>query len=305
MIKVGILGGSTPQAGELIRLLVNHPDVSITGVEAPELGDRDIKSVHHGLIGECALKFTDTLPISELDVLFVTLPKATSRAEVPSPAEAPELFVIDVTGDFESARKADPLMVYGVPELSRKALVRGSRRAVIPSVVETLSAIALLPLAQRSMLPEHVQIDIDADPQTGFSVPDSFPFLETLLTREDMSRDIKPFFEVHPSDTGRVVRLSVDLQVPVPIDNIMSLYEEIYEDHNLTHIVGEAVDSDEVEGTDKVIVSLDKGSDGLLQIRAIADAGLRGGAGDAVHIMNLLTGLYERTGLELKAHTLL
>lgn len=303
MIKVAILGAGTPAGGELIRLLVNHPDVSMVSLVAPEMGERDVTSVHHGLIGECSLRFSDKLPEpSQMDLLFVALPPYAPRTEVPDAETAPELFVIDLTADFNQAHKADPNVEYGVPELNRKPLVRGARRAVVPNIIETLAAIALLPMAQRSMLPERVEIDIEAAPEANLVMPDSFPYLESLLTRADMSHDIKPIFHLHEGEPGRAVRLSVDLDVPVPIDNIMNLYEEIYEDHNMTHIVGEAVDRDEVEGTDKVIVSLDKGTDGMLQIRALGDAALRGSAGDAVHIMNLFTGLYERTGLQLKAY---
>lgn len=301
MIDVGILGGTGRHTGELIRILINHPDVMLRQVCEPELAGRDIKSQHHGLIGESNLKFVDSLNYPKLDVVFVTTTDSAMRDTLPTLDEAPELCVIDMADSFTHARSVDPLVVYGVPEANRKPLVRGARRAVIPPAVESLACIALLPLAMRCMLPSHLPLTVECDAELAEADKVNPAQIAELLRLN--GNDPMPQIQLNyePGEKTRTMRLSATLDLPLPIDNIVEMYEELYDDHNLTYVVGEAVDGKEVEGTDKCVVSLDKTPEGLLHVEAVADAGLRGGAGDAVHVMNLLMGLYEKTGLALKA----
>lgn len=301
MINVGILGGASPNAGELLRILINHPDVILRQIYEPGLAGRDITSTHHGLIGECTLKFSDTFNPDKLDIVFVT-----SRAKEITPilqnlTDIQGLKIIDLCSEFYEARKQDPLIVYGVPEVNRKALVRGATHAVIPPVVETLACIAMYPLALRSMLPQTIDIDIEGNTHLDTTRQPVISHISDLFLLAGNASAPQLNLNYKEIELGRVVRLSAHIHLPLPIDNIADIYEEIYDDHNLTHIVGESVNEKEAEGTDKCIITLDKTSDGKLMIQAIADAKMRGGAGDAVHVMNLLMGLYEKTGLALKA----
>lgn len=300
MINVGIAGGDDPLAGELIRVLVNHPDVVIRGISCPALDGHYITSVHHGLIGESPLRFSSALDISALDILFVTNPAGHYGQDVPSPAEAPELSVIDLYADIAEARGIDPLVVYGVPEISRKALVRGAKRAVIPPVQEVVTAIALYPLAQKSMLPRNLNVEITTE------FPDSVkpvtPFLEKVLQPANNEKPLSLSYTALKGSVQRAIVMSAEISTPMPIHNIHELYAEIYDDHNMTFIVSDGMDEKEVVGTDKCIISITKSDNGYVKVKAYADAILRGGAGDGVHVMNLLMGLYEKTGLSLKAN---
>jgi len=296
MINVGITGAGSHEAGELLRVLVNHPDVAIKCITDPELAGYDITSVHHGLIGECSLEFSKSLKLKNLDLIF-----AYGNHSGLSAGDVDELLLIELGADFNTVRRSDSLAVYGVPEYNRKALVRGARHAVIPSALEVIATIALQPLSVRSMLPDNLYMTVEASDDILSIQPESLATMIDQLTATGVKRfNVAPQF-INNNDLGRVMRISCDLDMPLPIDNITDMYEELYDDHNLTFIVGEEVHPNEVEGTDKCIVSLDKGADGMLQLRAIADARLRGGAGDAVHVMNLLMGLFEKTGLSLKA----
>ena len=300
MIKIGITGGASPVAGELIRILINHPDVRICQIYADGLAGRDINSVHHGLIGECALKFDGEINPDKLDVLFVA---DKTNVSTPTVDEYPELYVIDMTADFQAARQQDSLVVYGVPEVNRKALVRGARRAVIPPAEEILICVALLPLALRSMLPSEVTIDLQATDELTNDARVQYANVSNAFKL--CGNEPAPRFVINcqPADSERTMRITTKLNLDLPLDNIVDMYEEIFDDHNLTYVVGESVPDKEVEGTDKCIITLDKTSDGLLMVQAVADARLRGGAGDAIHVMNLLKGLYEKTGLALRAST--
>ena len=302
MINVGILGGDNSLAGELLRILVNHPDVVIRGICEPSLAEHDVTSVHHGLMGETSLKFCAELDYGKLDVLFVTLPCGESRAVVPPVGIAPELCVIDVNADFSEARAQDPLVVYGVPEINRKPLVRGARRVVIPSPAEVVASIALMPLAVRSMLDGIVDVVVDTGRETQLrDSNDVAKYVGQALRLVSGDSDFDIHISVNSINTDRCIELNTVIKSPIPIDNIIDIYEELYDDHNLTYVTAENMDIKEVVGTDKCIVSLTMNSGGDLRIRAIADSCLRGGAGDAVHVMNLLMGLYEKTGLSLKA----
>lgn len=301
MIKVGIIGGASPVAGELLRLLVNHPDVKICQIYAPGLGDSNVICVHHGLIGEYPLKFTNEFNPTELDVVFVTQSAQSAGAVVPSVDEMPDLCVIDLTADFRQARESDTFVVYGVPEINRKALVRGARRAVIPAAQEVLAAVALQPLALRSMLPSSMTIQVSAGRELLDNDRVCIKNVGEVLALNTTALPVDLTLVPEDNASERVMRLSATFDLPLPIDNIVSMYEELYDDHNLTHIVGESVADKEVEGTDKCIITLNKGVDGMLNVQIAADARLRGGAGDAVHVMNLLMGLYEKTGLALRA----
>ena len=298
MINVGILGAGSPHSGELIRILINHPDVMLRQLVEPSMAGRDVTSVHHGLIGECSLEFTAELNPDKLDVLFIADPDN----HIMSPAERRkhekhELKVINLVNDFRQVRAVDDLAVFAVPEVNRKALVRGAMHAVVPSPLETITSVALYPLAMKSMLPAELDIVVESDGQLD-------PDLENVEWLLGLSgNEPRPHLHLkhEAAPMGRVVRITTELDLDLPLDNITDLYEELYDDHNLTHIVAETVDTKEVEGTDKCIITLDKTPEGRLMIQAVADARLRGGAGDAVHTMNLMTGLYEKTGLALKA----
>lgn len=301
MIKVGIIGGASPQAGELIRILINHPDVKLCQVCEPKFVGADIKTAHHGLIGECSLNFVSAITPDSIDVLFVADNDRQTLAMLPAFEALADLRIINMVADFAEAREQDPLTVYGVPEVNRKALVRGARKAVIPPAVEVLCAVAMLPLALRSMLPAKIDVTVTADKALWCAdrvKPRHISGLFALLGN-DCAPQIN--FRYEAAGTPRAMRLKTEIALPLPLDNIIDMYGDIYDDHNLTCVVGEAVKAQEVEGTDKCIITLDKTPAGLLSIQIAADARLRGGAGDAVHVMNLLTGLYEKTGLALKA----
>lgn len=297
MINIGILGAASPKAGELLRILVNHPDVMIKCVVDDDMAGYDVTSIHHGLIGECSLEFSSTLNPSKIDAVFTT---ETTPNAILSDSTDEEICVIEMGRNFADVRQEDSLAVYGVPELNRKSLVRGARHVVIPSPLESVATVALLPLAMRDMLPDELTLIVEAERDILDELPGSLNTMVEELCRNG-AKSFQVRTELKEAPLGRVLRLSLDIHMPVPLDNIIDMYEEMYDDHNLTFVVGEELDSKEVEGTDKCIVSIDKGPDGTLQLRAIADAKMRGGAGDAVHVMNLLMGLYEKTGLSIKA----
>ncbi len=310
MIKVGIVGADSPMAGELIRILVNHPDVDLVTAHAPALRGRSVASVHHGLTGELDLDFSETIDPSDLDVIFIDSHSETAeyfRALASSGSAAdefPELRIIDMshapTLDFEALG-----MVYGLPEINRKAIVRGAKRAVVPRSIAGVSVISLFPLASHLLLNEKVKIrvecpdDIATDEKLGRALSETIHILKKIQNshKGEITLEHSP-----SSHSARAMRLVIETPCGVHPDELKRIYEESYDDHNFTYISGRPMSPEEVEGTDKCIISLSEPEDGHLVIETVADCRMRGGAGDAVHIMNLMFGLHEKTGLYLKAH---
>lgn len=301
MIKVGIIGAASKDAGELIRILVNHPDVEISVACEPTLKGQRLSSVHHGLIGDSDLVFSDEFDADELNLLFICSKTPEGDCLIKN-SDITELCIIDMCSEY-CADYSEYDIVYGLSEINRKPLVRGAKKALIPDALASVSLISLLPILNHNLLNDN-EITINFTGDFSENKPDSAMLIEELKSelkkiQNDFKAELTVKFESEP--TNRAVRTKIDLDCRMSLDEIEKIYEDTYDDHNLTYILSEPASFKEVEGTDKCLISLTKTEEGLLHIDALTDRYLRGGAGDAVHVMNLLFGLHERTGLNLKA----
>lgn len=303
MIKVGIAGGDTLMAGELIRILVNHPDVDIISVCAPGKKGMRVDKAHHGLIGECNLVFSEYLDPENLDVVFIDAHSALAdhfrSQELPSDG----LHIIDMShGEVPTA---DSGTVYALSEINRKKMVHGADRAVVPRSIAAVALLALLPLAEHLMLPSDIRLKVAAP--DDITVPAKLEMaageVEYWLSRLQTSFSGHVAIDVESRDnSSRGIRVSTSMPVGTDLQLVRDLYETRFEDHTLTYSGDLPMDFKQVEGTDKCLIRLDNTPDGSLSVEAVADCRMRGGAGDAVHAMNLMFGLIETTGLRLKAH---
>ncbi len=292
MIKVGITGGHTRRAGELIRLLLNHPDVVVSAVRAPGpmFAGRPLSSLHRGLTGETPLTFSNgELPLDSLDVLFMT------GNEIPD--DLPEkLKVVNLTRTMLDG------YVYGLPELNRKALVRGATRANIPSSVATAVVTPLLPLARNLMLntPIETEVSVGEVDSTLFGLRDGEikDALMSLQTSFD-PRNLK--VSVTPAPWQRATRVVTTVETSLDPLGAREMFDEFFNDHNLTYTVDRAPVADDVLGTPKCLIAIDRDDDRRLRLTSVIDGPLKGCASQGIHIMNLLMGLAERTGLSLPA----
>ncbi|MDE6195214.1 MAG: hypothetical protein K2M83_14675 [Muribaculaceae bacterium] len=304
MIRVGIAGADTAMAGELIRVLINHPDVELASAFAPGKVGRKVASVHHGLAGECSLEFSPDINPAKLDVIFIDAHSDVADRFRMNTDRWPELRIIDMSHcpslDFEALD-----MAYGLPEINRKELVRGCRRAVVPRSVAAASIIGLYPLARHLLLKGDVTVeyacpaDIDTEEKADMARLEIAHVLHK--TQNSFQGDIHlRHLDEEVSDRG--LKVTVDLPCTLDINEVFRIFNDCYDDHNFTFMVSGSMPGYEVEGTQKTLVTLQKTSPDRLNVSVVADCRMRGGAGDAVHIMNLLFGLHERTGLYLKAH---
>lgn len=300
MIKLGIVGGAAAAAGELLRILVNHPDVDIRFIYAPSLAGHPVTDIHHGLIGECDMTFTENPTFDRLDAVVLCEPSPLAQRIALRPQEMPELRVIDMTGVY--ARQPEAELIFGLSEVNRKPLVRGARRAYVGSAAMTAAAIALYPFAGSLLLNSDITIALSGRYTTAWD-GDAEALAEYLrgVQNSFCSRVTYVPSERQEDGAGRGMRLEIDFPCSLSVEEAGKLYDPIYDDHNFTFISPRPVSVREVEGTQKCLLHLSKPSPDMMHIEAVVDATMRGGAGDATHLLNLLFGLHERTGLALKA----
>lgn len=341
MIKVGILGAETAAAGELIRILINHPDVSLKTVASESEAGREVSGLHRGLVGDIDMTVSATLDCAGHEVVFLCGEPWMARNWMQhNDADAREcgLKVIDLTGAF---RDGSMDMVYGFPEFNRKALVRGALRASVPSVIASAVEPALFPLAKNNLLAGGgIQVSVtmagvdggsgmlpEAPVQSSYNVSTRLDPVAPNEHRPDAEaaaaevsacmRLIQPSFagplQVTLSRDGalsRGVTAVVDVPCSISLSEVRRLFEEAYEDHGFTFPVDFVPVVADVANTNKCLVSLEycdtrlngvSAGHPVLRITSVTDNLLKGAAGTAVHCMNLLFGLSERTALQLKA----
>lgn len=301
MIKTGIVGGESIIAGEIIRMLVLHPDVELVTVFAPALRGRSVCSIHRGLVGDTNLRFSDSLDYDGLDIIFVTDSSALPPTPVP---ESLKIVLIQDKNDLtQSGILEQREFVPGVSEMFRKRLVRGATASKILSSPESVALIVLFPLALNLLLNDSLTVKIlqPLYKRDSVGVNDIKFQLEQILKMVQLSfGSIKGIF-VEKSNLLRTVCVEIEFDCNVTKEEIERIYNQTYDDHNFTFLMKTQPVATEVSGTQKCLLFVSKPTDGRVKVTAIADSFLRGGAGDAVHAMNLLFGLHEKTGLSFPA----
>ena len=157
MIKAGIIGGAGYTAGELIRLLINHPETEIIFVNSTSNAGNKITDVHEGLYGECDLVFTDELPLEDIDVLFFCTAHGDTKKFIESHNIPEDLKIIDLSMDYRIA-SPDHDFIYGLPELNRRATCT-AKHVANPGCFATCIQLGLLPLAKHLMLNGYVMVN--------------------------------------------------------------------------------------------------------------------------------------------------
>ena len=318
MIKVGIIGGAGYTAGELIRLLLLHPEVEIKFVHSTSNTGNNITDVHGGLLGETDLVFTDELPFEEIDLLFFCTAHGDTRKFMESHALPDELKVIDLSMDYR-IKSHEHDFIYGLPELNRRNTCK-SRYVANPGCFATCIELGLLPLAKEHLL----KGDISVNAITGSTGAGVKPSATTHYSWRDNNISIyKPFEHQHvPEIMQSIKQLQPDFEgsidfIPyrgcfprgifatlvvkcdLDIETLYKLYTDYYDRDSFTHVVERPLDLKQVVNTNKCLIHLEKHGDKLL-ITSVIDNLLKGASGTAVHNMNLLFGLAETVGLQLK-----
>lgn len=318
-IKVGVIGGAGYTAGELLRILVNHPNVDIVFVNSTSNSGNQLTEVHSGLVGETNLVFTSELPFDAVDALFLCSAHGDSKKFIDENPDAAKLKIIDLSTDYREKR-ADHDFVYGLPEMNR-AEIATARHIANPGCFATCIQLALLPLAAAGLLTDEIHVNAITG-STGAGVKPSST--SHFSWRNNNISIYKAFGHQHLHEIGQSLRqlqTNFDKElnfIPVrgnfargiyatsyinsnlTIDEAKKLYTDYYQNAAFTFVVDKNPDMKQVVNTNKAIVYLEKHGSKLLIISMI-DNLLKGASGQAVQNFNLLFGLDERIGLGLKS----
>jgi len=318
-IKAGVIGGAGYTAGELLRILIHHPNVDIVFVNSSSNAGNPVADVHSGLIGETDLVFTSRLPFGEVDALFLCSAHGDSKNFMDNNAVPDSLKIIDLSTDYR-AKSPNHDFVYGLPELNRDE-IRTAARIANPGCFATAIQLALFPLASAGLLTDDIHINaITGSTGAGVKPSDTSHF----SWRNNNISVYKAFDHQHLEEIGQSLR---QLQpgfkkalnfIPVrgnftrgiyattythctlSLAEAKKLYIDFYKDSAFTFVTDKNPDLKQVVNTNKGVVYLEKHGDKLLIISMI-DNLLKGASGQAVQNMNLMFGLDEKTGLGLKA----
>lgn len=316
MIKVGIIGGAGYTAGELIRLLINHPAVEIAFVHSTSNAGNLLSDVHGGLVGDTDLRFSESYDLSAVDVLFLCSAHGQSRKfweENPLPAT---LKVVDLAQDF---RDESCGYVYGLPEVNRTRISQTVRLAN-PGCFATAIQLALLPLAANGLLKDEVHITaitgstgagVKPGATTHFSwrndnisVYKAFEHQHLIEIRRTL-KSLQPSFDSAVNfvpmrgDFARGIFASVYTESDLSAEQAVELYKNYYADAAFTFVAERDIDLKQVVNTNKALVRVAKYGT-KLHIVSVIDNLLKGASGQAVQNMNLMFGLDEKLGLNLK-----
>ena len=293
MIKAGIIGGAGYTAGELIRLLLNHPETEIVFINSSSNAGNRITDVHEGLYGETDLRFTDQLPLDEIDVLFFCTAHGDTKKFMESHNIPEDLKIIDLSMDYR-IMSDDHDFIYGLPELNRRATCT-AKHVANPGCFATCIQLGLLPLAKNLMLTDDVMVNAITG-STGAGVK---PGATSHFSWRNNSFDAEIDFIPYRGDFARGIFATLVVKTKVALEEIVRMYEEYYAKDSFVHIVDKNIDLKQVVNTNKCLIHLEKHGDKLLIISCI-DNLLKGASGQAVHNMNLMFNLEETVGLRLK-----
>ncbi len=317
MIKVGIIGAAGYTAGELLRILVNHPDVEIVFAHSSSNAGNKVYDVHSGLVGDTELCFSADYDLNAIDVVFLCGGHGKST-EFWSQNERPAgLKVIDLAQDYRDESNG---YVYGLPEINRER-IRKTDLLANPGCFATCIQLAVLPLAAAGLLESEVNITAITG-STGAGVK---PGATTHFSWRNNNVSVYKAFEhqhlieigmnVHKlqpaydktlnfvpvrGDFARGILASVYVDSKLSLEEAVALYKDFYKDAAFTFVFGKAVDLKQVVNTNKCVLALEKHGDKLL-VTSVIDNLLKGASGQAVQNMNLMFGLDEKAGLHLKA----
>ncbi|NNL16035.1 MAG: N-acetyl-gamma-glutamyl-phosphate reductase [Flavobacteriaceae bacterium] len=323
MLQVGIIGGAGYTAGELIRLLINHPNVNLNFVYSTSNAGNKITAIHQDLVGSINLIFTDSIN-SEVDVVFLCLGHGNSKAFLEKNGFSYETRIIDMSNDFrlrEHEMFHGNSFVYGLPEL-QKEKIRSANHIANPGCFATALQLAILPLAANKLLKDDIHINaVTGATGAGTSLTKTTHF----TWRDNNFSYYKPFTHQHLGEIHQTVNeLQSDFESEInfmpnrgnfsrgifatvytkfegSLDDAKTLYNDYYKNAAFTFMSDEEIHLKQVVNTNKCLLHLHK-HDNKLLITSVIDNLLKGASGQAVQNMNLMFNFDEKQGLQLKAN---
>ena len=318
MIRIGILGAAGYTGGELIRVLLGHPEAEIVFANSESNAGNLVSDVHEGLLGDTSLRFTDQMPFEQVDVLFFCFGHGKSQQFLQEHTIPEHVKIIDLAQDFRIKGEHD--YVYGLPEINRQEILK-AHHVANPGCFATAIQLALLPAAHLNLLKD----DVSVNAITGSTGAGQKPGATTHFSwRTDNLSIYKPFQHQHIAEICQSLRqvqgyLNADIdfipyrgpfargifctaviKTKAPADDIVAAYKDFYAQAAFTNYSDKAIDLKQVVNTNKALVHVDC-FEGKVLVTSAIDNLLKGAVGQAVQNMNLMFGIDETAGLRLKA----
>lgn len=319
MIKIGILGAAGYTGGELIRLLLNHPEAEIVFANSESNAGNHVADVHEGLYGDTDLQFTSEMPFDQVDVVFFCFGHGKSEQFLREHTIPAHVKIIDLAQDFRLVAP-DNDYVYGLPEINRERIA-AAQHVANPGCFATCIQLGLLPAAKLGIVKGDIAVNAitgstgagqKPGATTHFSwrnnnmsiykafchqhVPEICQSLKQVQGELDAEIDFIPY----RGDFARGIFATEVVKTDMPIEQIVEAYKDFYKDAPFTHYVDNAIDMKQVVNTNKALIHCDKFGNKLL-ITSTIDNLLKGAVGQAVQNMNIMFGVEETMGLRLKA----
>lgn len=335
-MRIGILGAAGYTGGELIRLLVNHPEAEIVFANSESNAGNLVADVHEGLYGDTDLRFTAAMPFGQVDVVFFCFGHGKSEAflkEHPIPAEVK---IIDLAqdfrikgsrpypnaatvGEFPAPTPESHDFVYGLPEINR-SLIAQAQHVANPGCFATCIQLGLLPAAQMGLITNDVSVNAITGSTGAGQKPGSTTHFswrnnnlsiykafshqhvpEIMQSLEQVQGALTASIDFIPyrGDFARGIFATQVVKTDKPIEDIVAGYKAFYKEAKFTHYVDKALDLKQVVNTNKCLVHCDKAGNKLL-VTSCIDNLLKGAVGQAVQNMNIMFGIDEQAGLHLK-----
>ena len=318
MIKIGILGAAGYTGGELIRLLLNHPEAEIVFANSESNAGNHVADVHEGLYGDTDLRFTSEMPFDQVDVVFFCFGHGKSEQFLREHTIPAHVKIIDLAQDFRLAAP-DNDYVYGLPEINRERIA-AAQHVANPGCFATCIQLGLLPAAKLGIVKGDIAVNAitgstgagqKPGATTHFSwrnnnmsiykafchqhVPEICQSLKQVQGELDAEIDFIPY----RGDFARGIFATEVVKTDMPIEQIVEAYKDFYKDAPFTHYVDNAINMKQVVNTNKALIHCDKFGNKLL-ITSTIDNLLKGAVGQAVQNMNIMFGVEETMGLRLK-----
>ena len=317
-VRVGVLGAAGYTGGELIRLLLNHPEAEIVFANSESNAGNLVSDVHEGLVGDTDLRFTDKMPFEQVDVVFFCFGHGKSEAFLKEHTIPTHVKIIDLAQDFRIAGDHD--YVYGLPEINKEAIIK-AQHVANPGCFATAIQVALLPAAHLNILKEDVAVNAitgstgagqKPGATTHFSWRNNNLSIYKAFTHQHLAEicqslkqvqgylDASIDFIPYRGDFARGIFCTAVIKTKAPAEDVVEAYRDFYADAAFTHYSEKAIDLKQVVNTNKALVHVDC-FEGKILVTSAIDNLLKGAVGQAVQNMNLMFGIDETAGLRLKA----
>lgn len=320
-IKVGIIGGAGYTGGELIRLLLQHPYAHIHFVHSNSHAQQKVSTVHTDLIGDTDLIFTNTL-LTDADVYFLCVGHGAAKKFLEENTIESHIKIVDLSQDFrlkQTSSIGNRSFIYGLPELNKTAIQTATNIAN-PGCFATTIELGLLPLANAGILGDIFTTGITGSTGAGQAPSATTHFswrannisayktlqhqhlheigqtLEQLQENDGIAIHFIPW----RGDFTRGIFVSSMIDCAFPLNELKEMYQQYYKNAAFTHVCDSMIDLKQVVNTNKCLLHLEKQGNKLV-IHSALDNLLKGASGQAVQNMNLMFGLPETAGLQLKA----